>query len=518
MTFRFRVQALPAVLMLAAALALAQNPAFRKGVELFQQARYEEALGEFEQAGRAEPGNAAIENALGLACTKLNRIEQANRHYEKAIRLDPKLADPHRNLGIDYLDAKQYDTAEKQFQIALTLAPDDPFPHYYLALLFLSSGRDQQAVAQVQPARALLSNDPDAEFRMAEACLRIGRTDLGMAFVEALEKKAALSVAQEFDLATLLNSKRLYPETVARLRRIAEANPGGWENRYNLADALLEAGQAAEAIALLETLSAERPKDATVLSLLGMAYESAAKPDRALESYRNAVAADPGNHDYYLDYARLLADLDRYDESEQFIENSLRQFGDDYALTIRLGALQMMQGKLEDARHTFRKAIEAHPDIALGHVALVQTYLREHRDEEAARVLSSAREKLAPDAMLEHYYGLSLERLQRFQDAIAPLRNAVRLNSNNAETHYLLGKAYVALDRTEAARTEYERVIQLDPGHASAHYQLSRIYGQLGDTAKARQLAGQTRQLIQTQREEGLKAQRARLGKLEPLE
>lgn len=75
MTFRSRVLALPAILMLASVLAWAQNPAFRKGVELFQQARYEEALGEFEQAGRAEPGNAVIENALGLADTKLNRFE-----------------------------------------------------------------------------------------------------------------------------------------------------------------------------------------------------------------------------------------------------------------------------------------------------------------------------------------------------------------------------------------------------------------------------------------------------------
>ncbi len=302
---------------------------------------------------------------------------------------------------------------------------------------------------------------------------------------------------------------------MARLRRIAEANPAGWENRYYLADALLEAGRAGEAVSLLESLSAEKPQNASVLSLLGMAYESAGKPDRSLECYRKAVTADPGNHDYYLDYARLLADLNRYDESEQFIETSLRHFGDDYALMIRLGALQMIQGKMEEARHTFQKAIEAHPDIALGHVALVQTYLREHRDEEAARELSSAREKLAPDAMVEHYYGLALERLQRFQEAIAPLKNAVRLNPNAAETHYLLGKAYAALDRAEAARAEYEQVILLDPGHTSAHYQLSR---QLGDAAKARQMAEQTRQLIQRQREEGLKAQRARLGKLELLE
>ena len=77
------------------------------------------------------------------------------------------------------------------------------------------------------------------------------------------------------------------------------------------------------------------------------------------------------------------------------------------------------------------------------------------------------------------------------------------------------GKAYAALDRTGDACTKYEQTIRLDPGHTSAHYQLSRIYPQSGETDKARQMADQTRQLIQKQREDGLRAQRARLEKLE---
>jgi tetratricopeptide (TPR) repeat protein len=338
-----------------------------------------------------------------------------------------------------------------------------------------------------------------------------------LAFVDSLEQQAALTAKQEFDLATLLNSKGLYPDAVARLRRAAEMNPANWVNRYNLADALLEAGQNQEAVSLLESLAAELPRNGTVLSLLGSAYQNAGQPERALEQYRQAVAADPGNHDYYLDYARMLADLNRYDESEQFIESSLREFGDDYALTIRLGALQMMQGKLEEARQTFRKAVDANPEMALGHVALAQTYLRERRDADAAKELAETRSKLPPDANVEHYYGLALVRLERYEEALAPLHEAIRLNPGDPETYFMLGKADAALNRTAAARADFEQTIRLDPRNAGAHYQLSRIYAQLGDEAKAKEMAERTRQLIQSQREEGLKAQRARLGELEPV-
>jgi len=81
----------------------------------------------------------------------------------------------------------------------------------------------------------------------------------------------------------------------------------------------------------------------------------------------------------------------------------------------------------------------------------------------------------------------------------------------------MLGKADAALNRTAAARADFEHAIRLDPRNTGAHYQLSRIYAQLGDDVKAKEMAERTRQLIQSQREEGLKAQRARLGELEPV-
>ena len=59
----------------------------------------------------------------------------------------------------------------------------------------------------------------------------------------------------------------------------------------------------------------------------------------------------------------------------------------------------MLEGRQEEARQTFQRAIDANPGIALGHVALAQTYLRERRDEDAARELAGARKKLAPGVL-----------------------------------------------------------------------------------------------------------------------
>lgn len=506
----------PAAFLLLAAWAAPQapDPRLQKGLALFQQEHYTEAFVEFEAAARAHPGNAAIENVLGITATKLGRIEQANQHYRRAIRLDPKLAAAHKNLGFNLLNGKQYVEAETQLKTALTLDGADPFPHLYLAMLYLASGRDKDAIERLAPARALLVNEPAVACDMVKACVRAGRAAEGLALAADLEQKAAFSVSQEYELAALLYAKQLYPESVERFRRIAAAS-NSWGNRYNLAIALTAARQGAEAVKVVEALAAERPQDPNVLSLLGSAYEASDQPRQALDAYQRAVRADPENPDRYLDYSRLLMDLDRYDESEQFVREGLNAVRDTYALHMRLGSVQMMAARYDQARASFHEAIAAHPEIPLGYVALARTYFKEGQDEEAAKVLTAARAKLPPDFLLEYYTGLALSRVDRKAEAAAALEAAVRLNGAVPEPHYELGKVYFATDRIEAARAEFERTIQLAPAHANAHYQLSRIYTRLGQSEKAREMADKTRELKRLQREEGLRAQRARLKGLE---
>ncbi len=501
---------------------------FAIGELLWKMNKPGEALAEFQQELRLNPGYAEASAAEGSILVIEHQPDRAIPHLEKALALKPGLLLAHRELGKAFYQSHQYAKAEREFLSALKDDPDGDV-HYLLATVYKQLGNQAKAGAFFAEARRIKSrrwetdskqltaaqSDPAAQFRTAEEDLRSGQTQQAIRLIETLEKQPGLSVAQEFELAELLNSKQLYPQVVARLRRIVQAEPERWANKYNLGVALLEAKQPVEAIRTLEEVSKQYPQNAAVLDLLGMAYESGEQPERALASYRKAVAVEPANHDYYLDYTRLLIELDRYSESERFLESGLQRLNGDYALTMRLGSLQMMQGKLEDARQTFQKAIHAQPSIALGYVALAQTYLRERRDPEALNLLAAARAKVTPDPMLDHYYGLTLVRLERYREAIAPLENAARMNPDEAETHYLLGKSYAALGHLEAARGEFEQTIRLNPQHAGAYYQLSRIYGRLGDAAKARTMAERVRELDQARRDDDAKAQRARLAKLE---
>jgi tetratricopeptide (TPR) repeat protein len=506
----------PGLLLLALACPLnAQSTALDEGVSLFRQGRFDQALIKLQQAQRTAPRNATIENLLGLTETQLGHIDEAGNHYRNAIRLDPRQAAPHRNLGFNLLTQKDYAHAEPELREASRLDLKDSFAHYYLALLALATDHDADAVEQASHAGQLIDNDTDASANLAEAEIRLGRADAAFSRIEHLEQASQLSSVREYQIAALFSQHALYSQAVHCFRRIASVDPS-WQNRYNLALALLYDNEPAEASTLLTRLHTEQPANADILMFLGSAYEMQQKMPEALEAYRTAILADPSNPDRTLDYTRLLMDADHYDEAIQVVQTGMGETAATAPLQLRLGAIEMVKGDYAAAREAFHAALSTDPELDAAYVGLAQTYARQANDSEAIGVLQSAREKRPDHYLLEYYFGLLASRLGREKEAVIALENATRLQPKSAEPFYELGKLYESQQDWPRARQALERVIELNPQLASAHYQLSRVYAHLGLNSKAEQEAQQTHALVDAQREEALRKQRERGASFQP--
>lgn len=497
------------LLVLAAlrAVLCAQTAELDEGVKLIRAGQFDEALFKLEQAHRSAPANPTIENLLGIVETKLDRVDEADKHYRSAIKLDPAQAAFHRNLGFNLLSAKDFAAAEPELREASRLAPKDSFAHFYLLLLALDTGRDAEAVEQAAHAGQLLDNDPETEARLIEAEIRAGQVEDAARRIERLEKAERLSPAQEYQTAILLGKTGFYSQAVPRFRRIASLDPS-WENRYNLALALLYAGQADESAKILAALHMERPANADVLMFQGAAYEMQQRMPEALEAYRAAALADPSNPDRTLDYTRLLMDLDRYDEAIQAVQTGLGETAATGPLQLRLGAVEMVRGNYDAARDAFHAALAADPELDAAYVGLAQTYARATDDTAAIRILEAARAQRPSHYLLEYYFGLMASRLGREQEALVALEKAAQLQPNSIDPFYELGKLYATQQQWPQARSALEHVIELNPHFVPAHYQLGRIYARLGLNARAGQETRLTRELVESQRNEALRKQR----------
>jgi tetratricopeptide (TPR) repeat protein len=503
-----------ALVALAATLS-AQPTALDEGVQLIREGRFDQALVKLGQAHRIAPRNATIENLLGITETQLGHIDEANDHYRNAISLDPSQAAPHRNLGFSLLNAKDFVHAEPELREASRLDPNDHFAHFYLLLLALTTGHDADAIKEASVAGPLVGNDPEAAAGLIEAEIRTGNVDDATSRINRLEEADRLPPAREYQIAILLSQHSLYKQAVPCFRRIATLDPS-WENRYNLALALLYDGQSAEASTLLSVLHNERPTHADTLMFLGLAYEMQQKMPEALEAYRAAVVSDPSNPDRTLDYTRLLMDMDRYDEAIQVVQSGMGKTSSTAPLQLRLGAVEMVKGKYDEARSAFQAALAIDPQLDVAYVGLAQTYARQANDVEAIHILESARNKLPGHYLLEYYFGLLASRLGREQDAIVALEKAAQLEPKSPDPSYELGKLYSSRQDWPRARLALEHVIALNPESVPAHYQLSRVYAHLGLNSLAEQDAQQTHALVNAQRNEALHKQRERGASFQP--
>lgn len=497
--------------LLLAPVARSQSNALMQGVVYFKQQQYKAALREFQKAHSVQPKDAVIENLIGVTETKLGDLDDANRDYRRAIALDPSAVNPYKNLGVNYLTTKQYDISGKELLKAEALAPRDQFVHYYLATLYLDTGRDADAVQQLEYAKSLIENDPQMLLQMASACVRLNMKEESAALIEKLEAGGSLNVSQEYRLGVLLTAHHMYAQALKRFQLIVRMEPASFADQFNLAIAFINAGRLQPAVQVLQSLTSQYPDEPKIFSVLGSLYEATGNDSKALSAYSTAVRLDPSNADRYLTYTRLLMNLDRYEEATKVLDQGMKHTPDDYALNLRLGAIDMAEGQLTRARAAFQKAVDENPEIPLGYYAVAQCYMREGKDMEASQLLSKAQDKLGPSSMLEYLYGLTLVHMSKTQEAIAAFQKSIALNPKAAASHYELGILYSRAGDLQLARSEFERVLAIAPGSIKSRYQLSRIYHRLGQTGKAQAMAVQIQQLLKQRSEADLKIQKARI-------
>jgi tetratricopeptide (TPR) repeat protein len=110
--------------------------------------RMPEAVAEFEEAVRLEPGKVNARGNLGNALARSGRPLEAIAQFAQALSLQPDNPKIHNNLGIVLTKVGRLDEAIAQFRTALQLSPGFLEAHYNLGLALRQAGREEDAAAE----------------------------------------------------------------------------------------------------------------------------------------------------------------------------------------------------------------------------------------------------------------------------------------------------------------------------------------------------------------------------------
>jgi tetratricopeptide (TPR) repeat protein len=217
------------------------------------------------------------------------------------------------------------------------------------------------------------------------------------------------------------------------------------------------------------------PDDAALATALahfaqGRLLESELGPDSelALESYRQALAADPGNHDLASRVA--VCALHRKDPQAAVaaMESSYHADPADYQRTVDLAAVYQSAERFDDAIAFYRKALAIDATPTAVYIALSGILFHTAKDGEALSTLLSGHQKAEQPLLIGVYLYDQARRFvanDDFKRAIPCLDMLKAWDEvRKPEVHLVLAELYAAEDRNEeAAAVLREALAMPDP-------------------------------------------------------
>ena len=274
-------------------------------------------------------------------------------------------------------------------------------------------------------------------------------------------------------LGTILAGRGAHDEAVQLLARAVRTAPGHAQAHEDLGTLYLNMDQAAEAIKYLERARELRSPHAPLLSKLSAAYSRLGNAEEAESCRKAAAALSP--EQARLDEATRLFTQGRFRESETIAKELVRQNPKDVNAALLLARLAMMANCYEDARAILEKITETAPRfIAVWHD--LSTVLKElHQYDEAVEVLERAL-RLDPDNALTHYYhGAALAMAARPEQAVLAYQQAVTLDPQLPGAHIGLGHVLKTVGDQEGGIAAYRRAIELRPDFGETYYSLANL-------------------------------------------
>lgn len=165
--------------------------AFKLGVQLTNEGKYDEALVEFNKALEKDPEQPAIHAAIGNAYSKAGKNEEALAAFQKALALNPNDPDLHTAAGIVLNALGKTAEAQEAFKKAATLNPMAAAQNYYnLGVIFMNSGKTNEAAEAFKQSIAADPNFGESYYQLGMALS--GNQETIPQAIDALKKYIAI--------------------------------------------------------------------------------------------------------------------------------------------------------------------------------------------------------------------------------------------------------------------------------------------------------------------------------------
>jgi tetratricopeptide (TPR) repeat protein len=393
----------------------------------------------------AVPNSAGQIYLAGLAAEKRGNDAPAREAYREALRRDPGFAQAHTRLALSFYRGGEYERAAAHALAALGRNRDAAEAHYYFGLAQRAERKWAAAAEQMRwLVRAGGEYESIAHYQLGEMALVLGHND----------------------------------EAIEELSEAVRLNPGDIKGRAVLALAERLAGRPKGAAQRIEAVLKDAPLDYLALSEraeIGKALGREAEAARAADELWRLLGREP---DSVLELAFDYAAAGQIEESRRVLEDAIKQTRTAGRavypmLHYSLGHFYEQGGDTARALAQYRLGAQASP-----------SFVFPHRVEEI-EALSAALRLDNRDGRAAYYLGNVLAAKNRWREALAAWRDAVRLDPANqvARRNLALALWQVAGEK-EQALAEYKQALKASAEDYHLYLETDRLMAELGQTGE----------------------------------
>jgi tetratricopeptide (TPR) repeat protein len=323
---------------------------------------------------------------------------EAEAAWRVFLKAHPSNPEPYAHLGL--LEARQehYKEAVPLYRKALALNPAMPGLRMNLGLALFKNGELKQAILVFKP---LLKSQPQGSDEAQRLTILLGMAHYGLGEYAAATpylKQAAAHDAQNLPL------------------RLTLAHSCLWAKQYQcVLDTYHE----------ILTLNAE---SAEADMLAGEALDEMKDTTGAIQQFRAAVKANPKEPDAHYGLGYLLWIQKQYAEAASEFQAELANNPNHVLAMLYLADTEIQIRQIKNAGPLLERVVKLNPELALGHLDL----------------------------------GIVFADAGRHEDALREMKEAARLDPDNVNVHWRLGRLYHAMGKTDESKAEFDKASSLN--------------------------------------------------------
>jgi len=311
----------------------------------------------------------------------------------------------------------------------------------------------------------------------------------------AVARRNPKDAAAFASLGVVLAKEQKYDEAAFAYKKAIALNSKLPGVHLNLGLAEFKQGHFATAISPLAAASKAEPRNMQARTLLGLSYYGAGRFADAVESLQIAGKSDPENTELHHVLAHSCLWAKKYDCALDEFRQIVRRDPDSANAHVLTGEALDGLGQTPEAIIEFQAAAKTAPREPNVHFGLGFLYWKSHQYDEAKREFENELSLDSGHAQSLAYLGDIEMKRNNPEAALALLGQATKLRDDIRIAYLDLGTILAQQKHYDEAVAALQRAVKLDPAQPDAHYRLAHVYQEMGKTAESQREFAQVREL-----------------------